>query len=132
MRMELWLGVLAAALACTGLAWWLGRRSLLSEIDKRLKATAAKVNEQNAATHEKLRAAHHKAKLELEQVSGSVAAKVAAAVSTEKAAASRLQSQLDMAYAELYRMRQQANPKPAAKRDLVHGFAETEAMESRR
>jgi hypothetical protein len=113
-------------------AWWFGRRSLLAEIDQRLKTTAEKVNELNAATNEKLRAAHNKAKTDLEQLNASVASKVAAAVASEKAATSRLLSQLDMAYAELDRLRRQGSPRAAAKRDLVHGFAETEAMETQR
>lgn len=132
MATEFWLVVCAAAIASALVAWWTTRHSLLRDFDKRLKFTAAKVNEQNAATNEKLRAAHKKAKLEMDQLSATVPAKVAAAVSAEKAATARLQGRLDIAYAELDRLRPQREGKQAVKRDLAHAFAATETMESQR
>jgi hypothetical protein len=132
MTTEFWLIVCAAAIASAALAWWATRHSMLRDFDKRLKFTAAKVNEQNAATNEKLRAAHKKAKLELDQLSATVPAKVAAAVSAEKAATARLQSSLDIAYAELDRLRPRPDGKQAVKRDPAHAFAATEMMENQR
>ena len=59
-------------------------------------------------------------------------AKVAAAVSAEKAATARLQSSLDIAYAELDRLRPQPDGRQAVRRDPAHAFAATEMMENQR
>jgi hypothetical protein len=131
MQLDFWIAAVAMALASAGVTWWAVRHSMLDDLAQRREQLTATVAEQNAATHEKLRVAHMRAQVELEQLRASVRAQIAVAVSAEKAARARLESQLTLAYSELDRMRQQASPNPQAKRDLAHAFAETEAMESR-
>ena len=132
MELGLWTTAIALALASAGVTGWMVRRSMLRGFDERRKQIVAATNQQHASVIAKLRAAHMSATRELEQVHASVRDQVAAAVSAEKAASARLEGRLTLAYEELDRLRQQANPKAApAKRDWAQAFAPTETMESR-
>ncbi len=131
MELEFWTTAISLALASAGVTGWLVRRTMLRSFDERRKQIVAAEKEQNASIIAKLRAAHMSATRELEQVHASARDQVAAAVSAEKAASARLESRLTIAYEELDRLRQQVNPKAAAKRDWAEAFAPTEAMESR-
>lgn len=132
MELGFWTAAIALALASAGVTGWMVRRSMLRGFDERRKQIVATTNEHHASIIAKLRAAHMSATRELEQVHASARDQIAAAVSAEKAASARLESRLTIAYEELDRLRQQANPKAsAAKRDWAHAFAPTETMESR-
>ena len=132
MEMEFWMTAIALALASAGVTGWVVRRSMLPDFDKSRTQMAAAAKEQCASISAKLRAAHTTTTRELEQVRASVCDQIAAAVTAEKAATTRAEGRLKIAYEELDRLRLQANPAPApAKRDWAHAFAATEAMESR-
>jgi hypothetical protein len=131
MGIELWMAVAAAAAAGAGVTGWLVRRSMLRAFDSREQEIVDSVNEKNATIKAKLRAALESAKHESEQLRGSIAAQIAQAVSDSKSAVTRLEGRLEIAYAELDNLRAQANPKPAARRDLANAFAATEVMDSR-
>ena len=132
MTFEVWIIiVLGAALVGAALAAWMTHRKLSSRYAQRLNRTMQAYQQQHGATMDKLRAAHTKARLELEQQRAVMQRQVAAAVAEQRTQTTRLEERLKSAYAELDRLRDQAAPlsaKPAP--EGSRGFASTLPFES--
>ena len=86
------------------------------------------MRQQHAATDDKLRSAHTRAMLDLEQLKASIPRQIAAAATDARASIKRLEEQLRHAHAELDRLRpKHKQPEPARRpTELTDGFAATQ------
>ena len=132
MTPQVWIIIaVAAALGGAALGAWVTFRVLTPRYTQRLNRHMQAYQQQHGGTMDKLRAAHTKARLEIEQQRAVMQRQLAAAVAEQKATAMRLEERLKAAYAELDRLRDHATPlsaKPGEKGK--HGFASTLPFES--
>ena len=125
-----WIGaVVASVLVGAGLGWWIVNRIMARQFKARLHRATEALKQQHASTDDKLRAAHTRATLELEQLRASVPRQVAVATSEARAKITRLEEQLRHAHAELDKLRAKINPPAVAPRkreaEGTDGFAAT-------
>ena len=132
MTFEAWIIiVVGATLGGAAFGAWMTQRVLSSRYAARLNRSMQAYQQQSGATMEKLRAAHTKARLEIEQQRAVMQRQVAAAVAEQRATSSRLEERLKVAYAELDRLRDHATPLSAKPNEKgKHGFASTLPFES--
>ena len=124
-----WIAAVAAAvLAGAALGWWVVNRILVRQFKKRLNKATELLRQQHAATDDKLRAAHTRATLELEQLKASIPRQIATAATEARAKIARLEEQLRHAQAELDRLRPKPKASESARRapELTNGFAATQ------
>ena len=124
-----WIAAVAAAvLAGAALGWWVVNRILVRQFKKRLNKATELLRQQHAATDDKLRAAHTRATLELEQLKASIPRQIAAAATDARAKIARLEEQLRHVQAELDRLRPKPKASESARRppELTDGFAATQ------
>ena len=124
-----WMGaVVASVLVGAGLGWWVVNRIMARQYKARLHRATDAIKQQHASTDDKLRAAHTRASLELEQLRASVPRQVAVATSESRAKITRLEEQLRHVHAELDKLRAKTQPTaPPRKREVegTDGFAAT-------
>ena len=120
-----WIATVAAAvLVGAGLGWWVVNNILVRQFKNRLHKATEQLKQQHAATDDKLRSAHTRAMLEIEQIKASIPRQIAAATTDSRAKIVRLEEQLKHAHGELDRLR--PKPKPSSSRgELTDGFAAT-------
>ena len=123
-----WIAAIAGAvLAGASVGWWVVNRILVRQFKARLHRATELLRQQHAATDDKLRSAHTRVTLELEQAKAGVPRQIAAATTDARAKITRLEEQLRHCHAELDRLR----PKPKAieptrRPELTDGFAATQ------
>jgi hypothetical protein len=101
-----WIGVVVAAvLVGAGLGWWIVNSILVRQFKARLQRATEKLNQQHAGTHDRLRSAHTRAQLELEQLRAAIPKQIAAATTDARAKITWLEEQLRQVHAELDRGR---------------------------
>jgi chromosome segregation ATPase len=117
-----WIGaVVASVLVGAGLGWWVVNRIMARQYKARLHRATEVLKQQHASTDDKLRAAHTRANLELEQLRASVPRQVAVATSEARAKITRLEEQLRHAHAELDKLRAKITPVIASRRRETEG-----------
>lgn len=146
---EMILGTAAAALLLGAVTtWWLVRRNLKRKFDLRMHHVVSVMRKQHDAVIDKLSSTHETARKELERLRSAPARPVASA--EQRLAVARLEDQLQVAYAELDRLRLEVKgPAPTGRRskssahtssaaaaprrlstqELAHGFAATQPFE---
>jgi hypothetical protein len=130
-----WIAAVAASLlAGAAVGWWVVNRIMARQFKARLHRATELLKQQHAATDDKLRAAHTRATLELEQLRAGVPRQVAVATSEARAKITRLEEQLRHAHAELDRLRAkvQGPAAPARRTESNHGFAPTQTFDDTR
>jgi ABC-type nickel/cobalt efflux system permease component RcnA len=123
-----WIAAVAASvLVGAGVGWWVVNRIMARQFKARLHRATELLKQQHAATDDKLRAAHTRATLELEQLRAGVPRQVAVATAEARAKISRLEEQLRHAHAELDKLRPKLKAPAARPRDvdMTDGFAAT-------
>lgn len=131
MTREVWIIIAtASALAGAIASAWIAFRVLTARFTQRLNQHMQAYQQQHAGTMDKLRSAHAKARLEIEQQRAVMQRQVASAVAEQKATAARLEERLKVAYAELDRLRGDAAVPPAERSRI--GFAETQPFQASR
>lgn len=124
MGLEMWFALLAALLGGAA-GWWLTQRSMQTKLERRVTRATSTLREQLKLNAEAASAAQQALRLEAEQLRGGSTAQGGAALAAEKAHSARLEARLNLAYAELDRLREEdAKPKTAR----PGGFADTQVM----
>jgi uncharacterized protein YneF (UPF0154 family) len=127
-----WIGaVVASVLVGAGLGWWIVNRIMARQYKARLHRATEQLRQQHATTDDKLRAAHTRANLELEQLRTGIPRQVAVATSEARAKVTRLEEQLRHAHAELDKLRvkvQGPSPVAARRTEPNDGFAPTQTF----
>jgi exonuclease VII large subunit len=128
-----WIAAVAAAVAAgAAVGWWVVNRILVRQFKARLARATEQLRQQHAATDDKLRSAHTRAQLELEQLRASLPRQIAAASTDARAKVTRLEEQLRFCHAELDRLRPKPKVAEAPRRaDLTDGFAPTQTLDTR-
>lgn len=132
MTLEVWIIlIVSAAIGGAALGAWMTMRVLKPRYTLRMNRHIQAYQQQHGATMDKLRAAHTKARLEIEQQRAVMQRQITAAVAEQRATAMRLEERLKAAYAELDRLRDHPLPLSAKASDKgKHGFASTLPFES--
>jgi hypothetical protein len=127
MSHEFWVAaIVIAAIASAGSTWWVVRRVLTAEFERRSSRAAATQRDQHRSELESAVHAQKKLRDEVELMRNGSATQIANALAHEKANVARLDARLTMAYAELDRLREkQDGAKPALR---ASGFADTQVM----
>jgi hypothetical protein len=127
-----WIGaVVGSVLIGAAVGWWVVNRIMARQYKARLHRATEQIRQQHASTDDKLRAAHTRANLELEQLRAGIPRQVAVATSEARAKITRLEEQLRHTHAELDKLRAKLQPPapPAARRaEGSDGFAPTQTF----
>lgn len=128
-----WIGVVVAAvLVGAALGWWIVNGILSRQFKTKLQRATEKLNQQHAATHDRLRSAHTRAQLELEQLRATIPKQVAAATTDARAKITWLEEQLRQAHAELDRGRAKSPLADSGREARPDGFAATQTFDNSR
>jgi hypothetical protein len=130
MTMITWIGaVVASLLAGATAGWWFVSRIMTRQFKAKLHRATEAIKQQHAASDDRLRAAHTRATLELEQVKAGVPRQIATATSEARARIARLEEQLKMTQLELDKMRIRVEGADADRREYGgDGFAPTQSF----
>jgi hypothetical protein len=124
-----WIGVVVAAvLFGAGLGWWIVNSILVRQFKVRLQRATEKLNQQHAGTHDRLRSAHTRAQLELEQLRAAIPKQIAAATTDARAKITWLEEQLRLAHTELDRGRLKESLAAGDRDAAPDGFAATQTF----
>ncbi len=130
MTLITWIGAVVASLLTGATAgWWFVSRIMSRQYKAKLHRAVETLKQQHAAGDDRLRAAHTRATLELEQVKAGIPRQVAAATGEARARIARLEEQLKATQLELDKMRIRAEGATADRRDYgTDGFAPTQSF----
>ena len=125
-----WIGAVVASLvAGAAVGWWFVSRIMTRQFKAKLHRATDALKSQHAATDDRLRAAHTRATLELEQLKAGIPRQIAAATGEARARIARLEEQLKHAHVELDTMRVRLEGAKGDQRDYgTDGFAATQSF----
>lgn len=128
---EILIAAMLALLCGAGFGAALMWKMMRSRFDESMRRWEADAREKLAASTDKLRVDLARAQNALTERTAAQAKEIAAATAEPRAALVRLEQRLEMAYAELDRMRAQLDPKSNKPLPAPDGFASTQPMTSR-
>lgn len=130
MTLITWIGaVVASLLAGATAGWWVVSRIMTRQFKAKLHRATEAIKQQHASNDDRLRAAHTRATLELEQVKAGIPRQIAAANGESRARIARLEEQLKMTQLELDKMRVRLEGAAGDSRDYgSDGFAPTQSF----
>jgi exonuclease VII large subunit len=124
-----WIGVVVlAVLVGAVLGWWIVNGILARQFKTKLQRASEKLNQHHAATHDRLRSAHTRAQLELEQLRATIPKQISAATTDARAKISWLEEQLRQVHAELDRNRVKEMLASGDREVAPDGFAATQTF----
>lgn len=127
---EIMIAAVLALLCGAGFGAVLMWKTMRGRFDASMRRWEAESREKLVATTDKLRADLARAQNALSERTAAQAKEIAAATAEPRAAIVRLEQRLEMAYAELDRMRAQFDPKTNKPLPAPDGFASTQPMTS--